>query len=264
MGPRLVTYFQQGSKIVGRGINRNSPAILTSLGVAGLVSTVVLAVAATPKVLLMIEEEEKYAEEYGITNPDGSLTLTKLEIVKLVWKEYIPTALMASATIACIVGSHSISSRRTAALAGLYSLTETSLKEYKEKVRETLGEKKAEKIEDDIAQDKLKSNPVNEKAVVITGRGDFLCYEEYSGRYFRSNIEDIRRTENSFNAKLLREGWMSINQFYDMLGLDDIQTGNEIGWIAQQALVDLRFTTKLAKGDEPCLVLEYRVKPRDI
>jgi len=48
-----------------------------------------------------------------------------------------------AATIMCVVGSNSINARRVAALASLYSITETALDEYKAKVVETIGETKS-------------------------------------------------------------------------------------------------------------------------
>ena len=120
---------------------------------------------------------------------------------------------------------------------------------------------KEEKIKEEIIQDRLNNNPVKDGAVILTGKGDYLCYVSFSSRYFRSNVDSIQRSENIFNQKLLREGWMDINQFYDELGLDPIELGNNYGWVGQYNLLQLRFTVKLAKNDEPCLVLEYRTQP---
>ena len=62
------------------------------------------------------------------------------------------------------------------------------MKEYQAKVVETLGEAKARKIKDEIAKDKVKNDPISNKEVIITGKGDMLCYDVLSGRYFKNNI----------------------------------------------------------------------------
>jgi hypothetical protein len=59
---------------------KNSPTILTGLGVAGLISTTVMAVRVTPKALNMLSELQDHA--------------TNFEKIQIVWKLYIPTWLM--------------------------------------------------------------------------------------------------------------------------------------------------------------------------
>jgi hypothetical protein len=190
--------------------------------------------------------------------------MTPLEMVKLTWKLYVPTVVMGGATIACIIGSNSINLRRNAALASLYSLTETALQEYKEKVIETLGEKKEEKIKSAILQDKLEKDPVDEKQVIITGGGDVLCYESLSARYFRSSVEKIISIQNKFNHCLLSERYMTLNELYDELGLEHCSLGERTGWSTEFGLLDIKFESKIAANKEPCLVLEYRIGPRGL
>lgn len=252
-------------------ISKNSPTLLTALGVAGLVSTVVLAIKATTKAneILYRESEfraEQYSEQTGedpSSYPDESMFSAE-ELFMLLWREYVPTAVMGVVTISCIVGSNHINLRRNAALASLYTLTETTLREYQAKVTEQIGEKKQEKILEELVQEKLDKNPVDEKTVILTGKGSYLCFDSFSGQYFRSDVEAIRKAENQFNQKLLREGWLGINEFYDLLGLDSIDLGDEFGWIAERNLLETRHTSKVSKEGEPCLVIEYFVTPHHI
>lgn len=259
-----LTIINAYSKQLGRTIDRNSPTILTALGVAGLLGTVILAVKATPKALEIIEAERQFRfDEDQVSEYDDPIA--PLDIVELTWKEYIPAGIMGAATIACMIGSNHISLRRNAALVSLLSLAETTLREYQAKVVETIGDKKAEKIESDLAQDRLDKQPAEEKTVIITGKGDYLCFDTFSSRYFRSNIDAIQKLENQFNQKLLREGWLNINELYYELGLDSIPLGDEFGWIAERNLMELKFHTKQAKDSgEPCLVVDYRVQPHHI
>ena len=107
-----------------------------------------------------------------------------MDIVKLTWKVFIPPILMGATSIACIIGANSINTSRNAALAALYSLSETAFREYKNKVIEEIGRNKELKIRDDITKDQINNNPMRDRTVIITGNGDVLCYDKLSDRYF--------------------------------------------------------------------------------
>jgi hypothetical protein len=258
--------MQIGVRKIGEILMKNSPSILTGLGVAGMVTTVVMAVSATPKAIKILEEEQERRRINSVSQGWGDevLPTPKIEAVKLVWKCYAPSVVMGTVTIACIIGANSINTRRYAALAGIYSLTDTALREYQAKVVETLGKGKEEKIREELAQDKLDKDPVSTKQVIITGNGETLCYDTLSGRYFKSDIETIRRIQNNFNSELLSDIYRPLNDFYDELGLEGTEMGRDMGWAVEYGLLDIHFTTKLANDGRPCLVLEYRVGPRKL
>ena len=114
-------------------VKKHSPEILTGIGIAGMITTTVLAVRATPKALILIEEKK---DELEVNE------LTPKETVQAAWACYIPTAVIGTVSIACLIGASSVNMRRRAALATAYTLSESALKEYQEKVVETIGEKK--------------------------------------------------------------------------------------------------------------------------
>lgn len=267
-------------------ISENSPVILTGMAVAGVVSTVVLAVKATPKAIALMDdevykryeesqvkgsvqnkEELSFAEWLGIdtetyTWKDTTNMLTKREILKLAWKCYIPTAAVGAVTIACIIGAHNVHLRRNAALASLYSLTETAFKDYQAKIVETIGKNKELKVRDDICEDTIKKNPSGNAEVIFTGKGETLCYDSMSGRYFKTDLDKVRKAERYLNRELLSEMFITLNQFYDELGLSHIKLGEEMGWNIDKGNIDIRFSAQLNDKDEPCLVLDYEVAPR--
>lgn len=247
---------------LGKAARKHSPEILTGIGIAGMLSTTVLAVRATPKALMLIEEkkrEKKFAGE----QPE----LTKVEIAKTAWKPYIPAAVTGVASVACLVGASSVNARRNAALAAAYALSESTLADYKEKVVETIGEKKAQEVKDAIAKDRVENDPVSRKEVIITDKGETLCYDALSGRYFKSDIEYIRRAVNNLNERLLFDTHISLNEYYDEIGLEEIfPMGENLGWTvdpdsANKGLIELDFSSQLAEGT-PCLVVGFRNAPR--
>lgn len=244
-------------------VTKNSHTILTGLGVAGLISTTVMGIEATPKALRLLEDELSLHTEVDPIEDDPISPFdyfSKKDIIKLTYKCYIPTAIMATVSIACIIGANSINQKRNAAIAGLYSTTAATLKEYQSKMVETIGEGKAQKIKDEITQAKIDRDPVGKKEIIITGKGEMLCYDALSGRYFKNDIENLRRIQNDINYKLMSEMWISLNDLYYEMGLSRINLGNEVGWNADKKL-EFDFSTMLSDTNEPCLVIDYMVDP---
>lgn len=250
--------LQQFNKFV----NKNSPSILTGLGVAGLFTTVAMAIYATPRALERIQiEEERRWDEADIPDGDSIAPMTPVEILQVTWKEYIPTAIMLAATATCIIGSNSVNMRRNSALAAIYSLSETAAREYKSKVKKTVGAKKEQEISDDLDQDRLNNHPVDSRYIIPSGNGDFLCYDSLSGRYFRSTVEKLRKIENDYNKRLLSEMYLSLNDLYSEMNLENINLGEDMGWVVDKEMLEFNITTKVASTGEPCLVIGYRTVP---
>ena len=134
---------------LGKAVKKHSPEILTGIGVAGMISAVVVAVGATPKALKLIEDKKEQEQKDK---------LTVKETVKTAWKCYIPTAAVCVASAVCIICANSVSSKRTAAIATAYKLSETAMREYHDKVVEVIGEKKEKTVRDSIAKDKIEKD----------------------------------------------------------------------------------------------------------
>jgi hypothetical protein len=245
--------FNAVIKTLGRAIQKNSPAILTAMGVAGTISTAVLAVKGTPQALRIIEEKEH--NDAGLYEK-----ISNWEKVKATYPCYIPAASVAAVTITCIIAGNSISTKRNAAIMSLYSLTETGFREYQDKVIETIGAQKEQKVRDEVAQDRVRNNPVSEREVIIIGGGNVLCYDSISGRYFMSDVETIRRSVNDINEIVLSNGYASQNDFYAAIGLPRAMVGEELGWTPDNML-NVEFSAVLAEDGKPCMALNYRMFP---
>jgi len=247
--------FSKIAKNLGRTLSDNSPVILTGMAVAGTVSAAILAakggMQAQQELDALLEEVEE-----GRANEE---LLTFQGKVKTTWKFYIPAGLMTGATVACVIGAHSVNTRRNAAIMSAYSLTDKAFQEYKEKVVEQLGEKKEQLVRDDIAKDHLESNPPSDTTVVIQG-DKTLCYDGVTGRYFESDMQTLRKAVNDINEKCINEVYASQNDFYRLIGLDPIAIGEEIGWRSDH-LLDISFSSHLTGDGVPCLSLDYLVGP---
>ena len=246
------------------GVVRHSPEILTGLGITGMFTATVMAVQATPKALILIEErkQEIKLEHLNDEEPIAVDKLDPAEVVKTTWKCYIPAAATGLMSAACILGANKINHKRNAALAAAYSISEATLKDYQKKVVETIGEKKEQVIRDEVAGDIIQRDPVQNHEVIITGDGNQLCYDVVSGRYFTSTSEKLKKTENILNLRLRDEMYISLNDFYYEIGLDYISIGDDIGWNVDDGYIDFSFSSKLTTDDRPCLVVNYGVAPR--
>ena len=233
-------------------VSKRSPEILTGLGIAGMVTTTVLAVRATPKALKLIEDAQYEKRE----------SLTVSEKIKVAWKPYIPAAITGITSITCVIGASSVNAKRNAAIAAAYNLSQTALTEYKEKVVETIGEKKEQVIKDKIAKDKVENNPVTKSEVIITGKGNTLCYDTFNGRYFYSDSDQIKKAINELNRKMLNEMYVSLNDFYSELDLKLSNNGYELGWKLDDGLIEVDFSSQISDDGRPCLVIDYLVAPR--
>lgn len=230
-------------------ITKHSPEILTGIGIAGMITTTVLAVKATPKAIRLIEEAKEEKSE----------DLTKAETVKTCWKAYIPAAATCVASTACLIGASSVSIRRNAMLATAYKLSETAFSEYKEKVVETIGDEKEKIVREKVSEERIKKNPITKNEIIMTDYGDTQFYETLSGRYFKSDIEQIKKVVNYLNKDMLQDmfGTISLNEFYDELELERINLGDELGWRVDKGLIEIDFTSKIADNGKPCIVLDY-------
>lgn len=248
------------TKELGRTLKRNSPSLLTGIGIAGFASSIVMAVRATPKALEMIDEakyqEGKFADKLGLEHEFGPK-----EIAQAAWQCYIPTVGMALLSGTAIIMANRINMRRNVALASLYAIAESGLRDYQDKVVEAVGNKKEELIRGEVAQEQLNRNPIDPNQIVMTNEGKMLCYDTLSGRYFMSDIETLRQIQNDYNERLLSEMTLTLNELYYDMGLGAIDLGDKAGWVVEKGLVEFEFSAKIASNNEPCIVIGHRKIP---
>lgn len=246
--------IKNATKAIEGAIKKNAPQILAGVGIAFGLGAVGGAVHATVRAVKIVEEKE--AEN------DGE-KLTKKEIVKETWKLYVPTAVMTAASAACVVGSVHISMRRLATMTMAYAMSENSFKEYKEKAKELLGEKKEEEIRGAVNQEHVQKNlPEDDSLIIRTGGGTTKCLDKFTGQVFYSDADTIRRVINNMNNCLLHDYYVSLDDLNTELGIRESKFGGSFGWnINDGDLIEPSFTVSLTPDDEPVLVLDYIVGP---
>lgn len=235
-------------------MKHNSPTILTAVGVGGVLTTAILAARGAFKA------SEKLREYESTKNDKDASVLSFKDTFLATWTCYIPSAAMGGVTIACIIGANAINTRRTAALLSAYTLTDSAFTEYREKTEKVIGAAKEQKIRDEIAQDHVNSNPPDSQIVVV-GDQDIVCLESLTGRYFHSNMEKLRKTQNDINQVILNGmGYFLANDLYERLGLRPVAQGDEIGWNSDKTL-EFDFSSVLDEKGNPVLVVGYRRGP---
>ena len=212
-----------------RFCKRNASTILTYIGGAGVVLTAITAVKATPKAIKLLEEAKKEKKE----------DLTTVEKIKIAGPAYVPSILIGTGTVACIFGANITNKRHQAALVSAYTLVDSSFKEYKQKLKELYGEETHNNVVNAIAVEKVdrdwgvsgsyfgqSCDLANEEAC-----GDsVLFYEENSGRYFESTIEQVLNTMYHINRNYTLRGYVYLNEYFEFLGLETTDYGSVMGW----------------------------------
>jgi hypothetical protein len=228
--------------IVRSNIKANSPVILSVMAGLGTLSTAYLTGRASFQAADILRD-----------NKEAS---TLKERAKLVWKCYIPAAISATSTIICITGSNRLGARKTIAAQTAFAVSERLYSDYRDKVIEEFGARKDQTIRDTIAAERVKDNPPPARDILVTGPGNVLCCELFTGRYFASDIESLKKAQNELNARLLKHDYATLDDFYYIIGLSTTQYSGEMGWKSDK-LMEMEFSSVLTEDGRPCLTFSY-------
>lgn len=265
--PKVNKYFKMATRV----LKKRSPEILTGFGIAGMVTTTVLAVKATPKALTLIQDAEIEKVDVQVKEGKGQdelvKTLTPAEVVKVAWKPYIPAALLGTASVACLIGANSVHTRRHAALYSAYKLSETALTEYKDKVKEIVPEKKVKEIKQKLAEDKVENIVKNEDCkeqkakVIVSNDGDAWFVDPFTNGTFLCTETKIREAIVNLNYRLMDEMFVSLSDLYDELGLEHTQNSDEIGWCIDDGKIRPDFSDGVVKNGKAYIVMDFLKRP---
>ena len=226
------------TKDLGKFVAKESPQILTILGIGAAGATVYLTGKATWKAAQQIQHEEIVG---NVERGSKDFQLTNKERFEKVWKLYIPAAATGVMAVACIVAANRVQARRFAAMAAAYGVLSGDFDEFRDKAAEQLGLKKTDDIDSKIAQDKLMTTPP--PGMMLPDGKTWFC-EMSTMRYFPSTMETVKKAMNFVNFEANNHRGASLNTFYDELDLEPTTVGDLLGWKAGDAL-DIVFTPLL-------------------
>lgn len=229
-------------------IKKYTPEILTGVSIIGLGATAFLSVRGYKKASKRLEA--------------APVDLSVKDKIRLCWVDYLPAAAVGLTTAGAIIGSNRLSVANNKALGAAYFAAASSIKEMDKAIAEELGEGKANKIKDLVAEKKLGKKPIIEDNIVVVGDGDSLFFDSWTGRYFKSNIETVKRIQNDFNHALIggSEYFVTLNEVYSAIGLERIKSGDNLGWTPENP-IEVGFSTQLTTDGRPCAVLNFLVEP---
>lgn len=253
---------------------RNSPVILAGTAIVGVLVTAYTAYKAGPKAERILKE---YHRDMKYCHPEDKEAKRAVvsDTIKKMTPVVAPPIIMGAATISCIIGSHSASSRRIAALSAAYSLSESTVKNLNGKMEEMLGEKKARAVKDAIMKDKLKADSEKDQKIlsndnfIIPNDGTVLCKDLYSGRLFYSSSEKIKQAIAKCSYDLVSDMYISLNDFYEAIDspqLTRIPLGEDLGWNIDDTYdgkLPITLTALLTEDGKPCLCIEYDIGIRN-
>lgn len=254
--------INQFIKKTGYGLKQHSPEILMVAGVVGTVASAVMACKATTKLGGILDEAkdridtvkhytehpEELPEEADYTEEDGKKDLaivygqTGLTLAKL----YAPAVIVGALSLTAIVSSNKILRKRNVALVAAYKALDKGFKEYRGRVVDRFGKTVEREILHNIKPKEIEETIVdengNETTVTKTVNAvDPTSYSPYA-RFFdeacagwekdaEANLFFLTAQQSFANKKLKEQGYLFLNDVYEMLGIPLTEAGCMVGWI---------------------------------
>jgi hypothetical protein len=244
------------NKIARRALTleKASPQLLFGAGIVGVVGSTVLACRATLKleeVLLdtkdKMEEVKEFrpdpekGQEYSEKDRQRDITLLQVQGAVKVVRLYAPAIVLGGASVAALVQSHSILTKRNAALMAAYSAIEKGFAEYRQRVVDKYGvdedrnfrygTREVDIIEHDTGKKKTVTRVADDVPSVYA-----RFFDNGSGSWSKDkeiNLYFLACQQNYCNNLLLSRGHLFLNEVYDQLGLDRSRAGSIVGWIIE-------------------------------
>ena len=230
-----------------RFLRLNASTIMTGIATVGVIATSITTAKATVKAVRLLDSKKSSQAEPMSTG----------EIIKLTAPIYISTFVMGASTVACLLSANAFNRRQQASLVSAYTIVNSSYRSYRNKVRELYGEEAHEKIVNEIAIEKAEEIAVYTETIGIFGNllpADYVTsamvfFDEYSGRFFESTIEQVVIAEYSLNRNFTQRGYAYLNEFYEFLGLEKTDFGQTVGWVIEDEIYWIDFNHRMAKTD---------------
>lgn len=243
----------------GIKVQKYSPEILVTIGVVGVIGTVVVACKSTLKAQDILDEHESNMqtvkdaadlnEEYRENDMKREAAMVYAITAKEFAKLYAPALGLGAFSIGCILAGNNILRKRNFALIAAYNTVSDMFNRYRKNVIDELGEeadgrfragKKAKKILVKQIDEKTgKEKEINKKVDVASVPGDISEY----GRWFVKgnttqydnhpfyNISYVKSQETYFNNLLQTRGHVFLSEVYDALGFERTPASIVVGWV---------------------------------
>lgn len=249
-------------KKTGFKVKQHSPEILIVAGAVGTVASTVMACRATTKLGGILEESkeridtikhytenpEELPEGSDYTEEDGKkdLTIVYAQTGLTIAKLYAPAVIVGALSLTAMISSHRILRKRNIALVAAYKAVDKGFKEYRGRVvdrfgkdldRELLYGVKSKEIEETVVDEDGNETTVKKTIDVVdpTQYSPYAkFYDEACAGYEKdpeANLLFLRSQQAYANTKLKIDGYLFLNDVYEMLGIPKTEMGQVAGWI---------------------------------
>lgn len=272
--------------------SKHAPLIAAGVGIAGVIGVAVSASRDTLKAKRKLDAERdsidfainrikqraaeikgESANSHENVDPQKSFDLKSASyeliqkvkyVVPLVWKCYIPTAVISAATISAVFLSWKFGRTQLNASKLATYMAQETFKSYSTNVKRRLAEGSLteETLKQEEAEARIvKSNdPGSDPSVLIVAGDQVPVLDGYSGRTFYSSVASIREAVNNVNEEIFGNLYSSLTDFYDHLGLEPTGGSDEVGWNADHPL-KVTFGAVLLDNGKPCIRMDYELDP---
>ena len=205
-----------------RCIKNNSPNILTGIAVVGVIATSIMSIKATPKALERLAKAEKKKDE----------KLSQIEKTKIIIPVYAPTAIIGFSTIACMITANTLNRKHQASIISAYALLNESYKKYIRAAKAVYGDDADSKIKAEIAKKTYVDRSNGYQTYIPEGdlEESVLFYDSYSERFFNAPMSAVLNAQYHVNRNLQLRGSVSVNEYYEFIGISTIENGDDTGW----------------------------------
>lgn len=195
--------------------------------------------------------------EYTDEDRAEDIRIVKKHAAGKVIKAALPTVLLAAATISCFWGADYIRKQRHAALFAAAEMTLKSYNSYRNGVIEKYGKEVDNELKYKLFNDTVDIEEYNEesgktkkvkkkiKRTNYDGYSDFARMFDENNDLFQKNVnvngkepsygvynlKQVTDLEREANEKLRKNGFLTINEVYDMLHFEKTIAGRDAGWI---------------------------------
>ena len=251
----------------GFQIKKHSPEILIVAGIAGVVTSAVMACKATTKINDILDQtkeevgkvndaldNEKIPEDvYSKEDAKKDLAIIYIQTGVKLAKLYGPSLILGALSITSILASNNILRKRNVALAAAYATIDNSFKEYRGRVIERFGKDLDRELKYNIKAKEISETTVDEngKETTVTKTVPVVESEEPSdyARFFcegcagwtkdpEMNLVFLKQQQNWANELLKTRGHLFLNEVYDMLGIERSKAGQVVGWVYDETNPD--------------------------
>lgn len=245
--------------MTGLRFRKCSPEILVIAGIIGTIGSTVMACRATTKLSSILEESRKdaddihqyaetegFSEKYTEKDMDKDLTIVHAKSAVKVIQLYAPAIGLGTLSIAAILGGHHILRKRNVALAAAYAAVEKSFKDYRGRIAEKFGDAVEKEIRYNISEKEIEEKVVKEDGTETVEKRlvktvDPNNYSEFA-RFFDDgclgwdkdpelNLLTLRKQQEYATDLLRAQGYLFLNDVYEMLGIPKTAAGQVVGWI---------------------------------